>query len=70
VNNVGCEQIFEISNGNTVENLFAILQKYEQKVILIPTRQHINLASHVQDESGNIIGVYEDTCDVSDLEAN
>jgi hypothetical protein len=70
VNDVGCEQGFEISDGNTVETLFAVLQKYEQKVILILTLQHINLPSPFPDESGNVNGAYEDNCDASGLEAN
>jgi hypothetical protein len=32
---VGCEQGFEISDGNTEGTLFAVLQKYEQMIILI-----------------------------------
>jgi hypothetical protein len=50
VNDVGCEKGFEISDGNKIENLFAILQKYEQQVILISTRKHISVPSPVQDE--------------------
>jgi hypothetical protein len=66
---VGCEKGLEISDGNMLETLVAVLQKYEQKVILISTRQHMNLTSHVQEELGNINGVYEDNCILSDLDA-
>jgi hypothetical protein len=52
---VGCEQGLEISDANMVETLVGVLQKYEQKVILIST-QHISLASPVQEELGNING--------------
>jgi hypothetical protein len=48
--------------------LAAVLQKYEQKVILIST-QHINLASPVQEKLANINGAYEDHCVLSDLDA-
>ena len=66
---VGCEQGLEISDGNLVETLVAVLQKYEEKVILISTGQHINLASHVLQKPGNNFAAYEDNCDVSDLVA-
>jgi len=38
-----------------VETSVAVLQKYEQKVILISTGQHINLAASVQEKLGNIL---------------
>jgi len=66
---VGCEQGLEISDENLVETLVAVLQKYEQKVILISTGQHISLASPVQEKLGNINAAYEDNCVVSDLDA-
>jgi hypothetical protein len=53
---VGCEQGLQISGENVVETLFAVLQKYEQMVILISTRQHINLASAVQEKFRSING--------------
>jgi len=65
---VGCEQGLEISGGNLVETLVAVLQKYEQKVILISTGQHINLAASVQEKLGNINAAYEDNCVLSDLD--
>jgi hypothetical protein len=65
---VGCEQGLEITDGNMLETLFNILQKYEQKVILIST-QHISLASSVQGELANVNGPYEDSCDMSDFDA-
>jgi len=65
---VGCEQSLEISGGNLVETLVAVLQKYEQKVILISTGQHINLAASVQEKLGNINAAYEDNCVVSVLD--
>ena len=57
---VGCKQ--------GLETLVAVLQKYEQKVILISTGQHINLASSVQEKLGNINAAYEDNCVLSDLD--
>jgi hypothetical protein len=66
---VGCEQGLEISNDNLVETLVAVLQKHEQKVILISTEQHINLASHFQEKLGNIVAAYGDNCVMSDLDA-
>lgn len=38
---VGCKQGLEISDANLVETLVAVLQKYEQNVILFSTGQHI-----------------------------
>jgi len=57
---VGCKQ--------GLETLVAVLQKYEQKVILISTGQHIHLAASVQEKLGNINAAYEDNCVLSDLD--
>jgi hypothetical protein len=66
---VGCEQDLEISDASMVETLVSVLQKYEQYVILISTRQSISLVSPVQEELGNINGAFEDNCVLSDLDA-
>jgi hypothetical protein len=51
-----------------VQTWVDVLQKYEQKLILNSTGQHIKLASSVQEKLGNICAAYEDNCVVSDLD--
>jgi len=59
-----CEQSLDNSDDNTVEHLVDILQKNEQKAILISLRK---LASDFQEKLRNI-SCFEDKCDISDLD--
>jgi len=62
------EQNTDRCNDSEVGTLVGVLQKYQQKVILILKGQHINLAASVQEKLGNINVAYEDNCVFSDLD--
>ena len=59
-----CEQGLDISDDNAVKLLVNVLQKYEQKVIFISSRQIVSVS---EAKLGNISD-FEDTCDISDLD--
>jgi 23S rRNA A1618 N6-methylase RlmF len=59
-----CGQDLDNSNDNRVELLVDVLQKYQQKLILISTRQK---ASGFKAKLCNI-PCFEDKCDFSDLD--
>jgi len=59
-----CEQGLGISDDNTVKPLVSVLQKYQQKVILISSRQK---ASAFEEKLGNIPYI-KDNCYLSDLD--
>ena len=65
---VDCEQCSDISDDNKIETLVDALKKYEQKVILISTRQHKNLVSRLQKKFENICADYEDNFGYSVLD--
>ena len=64
---VGCRQGSNNSGDNKVETLIEVLQKYQQKVILISTRQHKNLVPSPRKKLRSYTD-YVDNCDISDLE--
>jgi hypothetical protein len=55
-------------NDNEVGSLVGILQKYQQKVILISTRQHTKFAANFQEKLQNNCTNFEDNCDMLDLD--
>ena len=57
-------------DGNKIEALADVLQKYGQKVILISPGQHRNFASHLRENLGYIYADYTDKCNMSDLVEN
>ena len=59
-----CGQGLDISDDNPAENLVNVLQKYQQKLILISSRQN---SSCFQQKLRNI-SYFEDNCDISDLD--
>jgi hypothetical protein len=59
-----CEEKLDISDDKTVENLVDVLQKYQQKLILISTKQK---ASSSEGKLRSIC-YFEDNCDISDLD--
>jgi hypothetical protein len=59
-----CEQGLNISDDNTAEPFFNVLQKYKQTLILISPRQK---ASGFQEKLPNI-SYFEDNCNISDLD--
>jgi hypothetical protein len=54
---------------SVIDNLVSFLRQYHQKVILISPTQQENLASRLREKLGNICTDYEDTCNISDLNA-
>jgi len=61
------EQSADNCNDNEVETLVGILQKYQQKVILISTR-YTKFAASFQGKLRNNYEKFEDNCDMSDLD--
>ena len=56
------------SAQSAVGTLVGILQKYQQKVILISTGQHTKCSASFQKKLRNIYTNFEDNCDMSDLD--
>ena len=59
-----CEKGLHISDDNTLEHLVEVLQKHQQKLILISKRQ---MVAGFQEKLGKISD-FEDNCDISDLD--
>jgi hypothetical protein len=57
-------QVLHIPDGNTVNFFVDILQKYQQKLVLISTRQ---IASGFQEKLRNIPKYFEDNCNIADF---
>ena len=66
---IDCEKQSGSVDENMIDTLVSFLRQYQQKVILISPRQEENLASRLREKLGNICRDYEDTCDISDLDA-
>jgi hypothetical protein len=64
---VDCEQGSDNSDGNMAETFVDILQKHKKKVILI-SRQHKNLASHLREKLGNLFADYEGNYNLTDFD--
>jgi hypothetical protein len=62
------EQSADNCNDNKVGSLVGILLKYQQKVILISTRQHTQFPASFQEKLQNNCTKFEDNCDMLDLD--
>ena len=64
---VGSEQSVDSCNDSEVGTLVGVLQKYQQKVILIST-QHTKFDASFQEKLRNVYKNFEDNCDILDLD--
>jgi ankyrin repeat protein len=60
-----CKQRLDISDDSTVESLVNVLQKYQQKLILIFSQKK---ASGFQEILRNVCTTYDDSCDITNLD--
>ena len=65
---VGSKQGSNNSDDNKAKTLVEVLQKYQQKVIQISTKQHKNLGSKLRQKLGKIYMDNVDNCNISDLD--